>query len=139
MNFYYFTVIKKKKKSIFASLFRCCFRCRKIQTAASLDSMSFTNGPNYGTYLLGPQAPQDTEKICLVIDLDETLVHSSFKVTTKSLSLSLSLTSKFAHTCLLDDPIRTSYSSFSLFASFFLPFHSDFIHNKSTKLSLWCS
>lgn len=29
--------------------------------------------------LLGPQLPADTGKVCLVLDLDETLVHSSFK------------------------------------------------------------
>jgi RNA polymerase II subunit A small phosphatase-like protein len=31
-------------------------------------------------YLLPPQAPEFKGKKCLVLDLDETLVHSSFKV-----------------------------------------------------------
>lgn len=34
-----------------------------------------------GKYLLPPCRPSDTTRTCLVIDLDETLVHSSFKVT----------------------------------------------------------
>ena len=33
-----------------------------------------------GTGLLPPQLPKDAGKICLVLDLDETLVHSSFRV-----------------------------------------------------------
>lgn len=33
-----------------------------------------------GTSLLPEVAPKDKGKICMVIDLDETLVHSSFKV-----------------------------------------------------------
>lgn len=31
-------------------------------------------------YLLPEAKAQDSDKICVVIDLDETLVHSSFKV-----------------------------------------------------------
>lgn len=35
-----------------------------------------------GPSLLPEMTPQDQGKICVVIDLDETLVHSSFKVAT---------------------------------------------------------
>lgn len=35
--------------------------------------------PNAGAPVIGPAAPHDTHKKCLVLDLDETLVHSSFK------------------------------------------------------------
>ena len=33
-----------------------------------------------GSALLPPPLPKDAGKICLVLDLDETLVHSSFRV-----------------------------------------------------------
>ena len=35
---------------------------------------------NYFTLLLQEIRPDDANKMCIVIDLDETLVHSSFKV-----------------------------------------------------------
>lgn len=43
-------------------------------------------------FLLPPQAPEFKGKKCLVLDLDETLVHSSFKVCDSSLSVISSLT-----------------------------------------------
>lgn len=39
------------------------------------------------TSLLPEVTPEDQGKICVVIDLDETLVHSSFKVTTQTPAL----------------------------------------------------
>ncbi|KPM06469.1 Meteorin-like protein [Sarcoptes scabiei] len=71
-------IIKKKRhKSIFNTLF-CCFRCKSPQGASSEESVSLTS-PNKSLHLLPNVRSQDANKICLVIDLDETLVHSSFK------------------------------------------------------------
>ena len=36
--------------------------------------------PDLYKYLLPPRRPGDEERKCVIIDLDETLVHSSFKV-----------------------------------------------------------
>jgi RNA polymerase II subunit A small phosphatase-like protein len=36
--------------------------------------------PYKGKFLLPDPKPEDVNKKCIVIDLDETLVHSSFKV-----------------------------------------------------------
>ena len=52
---------------------------------------SQVRGPKPGQrFVLGPQAEADKGKKCLVLDLDETLVHSSFQVRaaiTRTLSL----------------------------------------------------
>jgi RNA polymerase II subunit A small phosphatase-like protein len=75
-----FRIIKKPRhKSILNTLF-CCFRPNFNQNN-SLHSEE--NGQYFpksqGKYLLPNIKSQDSHKTCLVIDLDETLVHSSFK------------------------------------------------------------
>ncbi|KAH9413698.1 Carboxy-terminal domain RNA polymerase II polypeptide A small phosphatase 1 [Dermatophagoides pteronyssinus] len=66
---------KKRHKNILHTLF-CCFRCvRTPEVASSEESVSLA----YHQHLLPSVRSQDLNKICLVIDLDETLVHSSFK------------------------------------------------------------
>ncbi|XP_075588780.1 CTD small phosphatase herzog [Dermatophagoides farinae] len=65
---------KKRHKNILHTLF-CCFRCvRTPEVASSEESVSLAY-----QHLLPSVRSQDENKICLVIDLDETLVHSSFK------------------------------------------------------------
>mmetsp|Transcript_5260 Transcript_5260/g.6704 ORF Transcript_5260/g.6704 Transcript_5260/m.6704 type:complete len:242 (+) Transcript_5260:160-885(+) len=66
----------RKKKSCFASIF-CCFRGGS-STDTELDPVP-GGQPPYGETLLPPLLPEDRGKQCLVLDLDETLVHSSFK------------------------------------------------------------
>lgn len=79
---------KKPKKSILRTLFCCC-------VSGENDNNSTANGvcvsedvPPYTLippptgpqrHLLPPVSHRDMHKICMVIDLDETLVHSSFK------------------------------------------------------------
>jgi len=82
---------KKKKKGFFSRLFSCC-----TQASESDDNYSSAPAPSSsggggsgsgggvgsggsGTALLGPPRPEDVGKKCLILDLDETLVHSSFK------------------------------------------------------------
>lgn len=59
----------------------CCSRFKK-QTAPSETGTEENPDPNVDPAslppLLPPPAPEDKNKICLVLDLDETLVHSSF-------------------------------------------------------------
>lgn len=47
-------------------------------TAPLRDSNNIVTPPP-AKYLLGPLSPEDVGRKCLVLDLDETLVHSSFK------------------------------------------------------------
>lgn len=74
-------------KSLLSSIF-CCFTSKAAgpapvmtavrQPAAPLVAESSSPGdPGHG--LLPPQAKEHQGRICLVLDLDETLVHSSFK------------------------------------------------------------
>lgn len=59
----------------------------KITSFGSSDLIAyFSKG-----FLLPACLPQDRSKPCMVIDLDETLVHSSFKVNWEVLKLTLSL------------------------------------------------
>ena len=60
-----------KKPSLFRRLFCCC--CGKAEAPAAAD------GGAAQQWLLPPLLPEDEGKKCLVLDLDETLVHSSFK------------------------------------------------------------
>jgi RNA polymerase II subunit A small phosphatase-like protein len=75
-----FKMKKPRHKSILNTLL-CCFRPNHNQNNASLHSEE--NGQYFpksqGKYLLPHNKNQESNKICLVIDLDETLVHSSFK------------------------------------------------------------
>ncbi|XP_075070178.1 CTD small phosphatase-like protein isoform X2 [Mixophyes fleayi] len=87
---------KQRNRSIFSSLF-CCFRGYNVEPPANNNSalppLVEENGglqkgdqtqvitiPSLPTkYLLPELKGSDCEKKCVVIDLDETLVHSSFK------------------------------------------------------------
>lgn len=79
---------KKVKKGFLRSLL-CCLgkKKNKNQNAGELvcgQEWESEQGFVYGSsrYLLPPVRHQDMHKKCMVIDLDETLVHSSFKVCT---------------------------------------------------------
>ncbi|XP_053311764.1 carboxy-terminal domain RNA polymerase II polypeptide A small phosphatase 2 isoform X2 [Spea bombifrons] len=75
---------KPRNRSIFKALF-CCLSAQNVNRpggsseppAQKEDAHPTPKIP--GTSLLPEVAPKDKEKICMVIDLDETLVHSSFK------------------------------------------------------------
>lgn len=71
----------KTKKGFLRSLL-CCLRQKKTKTQFQDQSVvgSTYSERNRGAYLLKPALPEDAHKKCMVIDLDETLVHSSFKV-----------------------------------------------------------
>lgn len=73
-----FQVKKKRHKRILNTLL-CCFRCKTSPSrGVSQENVSIKVQKNF--HLLPTVRSQDANKICLVIDLDETLVHSSFKV-----------------------------------------------------------
>lgn len=55
---------------------------RQAQVAHQEGSPVRDGGEGGQTWLLPPQAPEFAGRKCLVLDLDETLVHSSFKVNT---------------------------------------------------------
>jgi len=86
----------KNKRSIWRTLFCCFEKSRSRSNSGNFDSSTTTTrGVNtkadrsftppsspdslQSTYLLPAIRHQDMHKKCLVIDLDETLVHSSFK------------------------------------------------------------
>lgn len=78
---------KQRHRSIFGSLF-CCFRSYNVEPPSSNNSTSplpplvEENGGIQkppAKYLLPELKVSDYRKKCVVIDLDETLVHSSFK------------------------------------------------------------
>ena len=75
----------KKRHKLFHSLL-CCFGVRRRQKGTSsggqevpLPEAGGPGGPSELKPLLPELQSQDLHKKCLVIDLDETLVHSSFK------------------------------------------------------------
>uniref|UniRef100_A0A8D8Y6N1 protein-serine/threonine phosphatase n=1 Tax=Cacopsylla melanoneura TaxID=428564 RepID=A0A8D8Y6N1_9HEMI len=75
------SVGKKARKGIFRSLL-CCFRGNSSSSNVSktpAGSESPCSPPHSPVRLLPPIRHQDMHKKCMVIDLDETLVHSSFK------------------------------------------------------------
>jgi len=83
---------KKKKKGFFRSLFCCCCG-RTIDGEQPINNANITTNINNNNnihntpklnsdaqqYLLPPQIHKEIGKKTLVLDLDETLVHSSFK------------------------------------------------------------
>ncbi|KPP79644.1 hypothetical protein Z043_100767 [Scleropages formosus] len=88
---------KPRSRNIFKALF-CCLRAQDApqppppaqDTLLPPENNGTVAKPSYclrprsfekvpGTCLLPEVTPQDQDKICVVIDLDETLVHSSFK------------------------------------------------------------
>lgn len=72
-----------KKKNGFFKSFLCCLGChkRKPQNPQQYSSREvvYETEPRTSAYLLPPVKHKDMRKKCMVIDLDETLVHSSFK------------------------------------------------------------
>lgn len=75
--------LKSPKRGFLQSLF-CCWRTVRTKTnqnGTPIDG-SITPPPLQGQpkYLLPQVRHSDMHKKCMVIDLDETLVHSSFKV-----------------------------------------------------------
>lgn len=74
----------KKRHKLFHSLL-CCFGVRRSKSNGTPSGGDVTNLPETGVgvqeekALLPELLAQDVHKKCLVIDLDETLVHSSFK------------------------------------------------------------
>ncbi|XP_044266590.1 phosphatase Herzog [Tribolium madens] len=71
---------KKSNRGFFRSLFCCLGRksTKKTNAEQCVDGNQYIPGSSC-TYLLPPVRHQDMHKKCMVIDLDETLVHSSFK------------------------------------------------------------
>ncbi|KAI4899084.1 hypothetical protein NFI96_022007, partial [Prochilodus magdalenae] len=76
---------KPRSRNIFKALF-CCLRAQDVPQAPppSQDNLlppeeNGTIGKVPAASLLPEVTPEDQGKICVVIDLDETLVHSSFK------------------------------------------------------------
>ncbi|XP_054236783.1 carboxy-terminal domain RNA polymerase II polypeptide A small phosphatase 1 isoform X2 [Indicator indicator] len=75
---------KPRSRSILQSLF-CCLCCDEGEPCASTTSAPLLVEENGALpkaavkHLLPEIKPQDASKLCVVIDLDETLVHSSFK------------------------------------------------------------
>jgi RNA polymerase II subunit A small phosphatase-like protein len=67
---------KRRKRGFFA--FLCCCLQRE-DPPIDYSSNSTTSIPSSGEILLGVQTPRTAGKKTLVLDLDETLVHSSFK------------------------------------------------------------
>ncbi|CAH2013500.1 unnamed protein product [Acanthoscelides obtectus] len=78
-----------KAGNFFRTLF-CCIRGKKGKGPAGQGGEQCTDGALYAaggnrcSYLLPPVRHQDMYKKCMVIDLDETLVHSSFKPITNA-------------------------------------------------------
>lgn len=72
---------EKKTKHGFLRSLLCCLGRNKNK---SQNAGQWHEGSSYSIgsprYLLPPIRHQDMHKKCMVIDLDETLVHSSFKV-----------------------------------------------------------
>lgn len=72
---------KKPRQRGFLNTLLCCFGSNN--QGASNPVIAEENGQYspklQGKFLLPPVRHQDVHKICLIIDLDETLVHSSFK------------------------------------------------------------
>ncbi|KAI1285704.1 Carboxy-terminal domain RNA polymerase II polypeptide A small phosphatase 1 [Halotydeus destructor] len=78
-----FQMIKKSRHKGFLNQLLCCFRPNashqnNVSSQAS-DNDEFYSPKLQGKYLLPPLRSSESNKMCLVIDLDETLVHSSFK------------------------------------------------------------
>lgn len=74
------TTKKGSTKSFFRSLL-CCLKPKKSKTTTLEQCLDGTQCVDHSrcSYLLSPPRAEDTHKKCMVIDLDETLVHSSFK------------------------------------------------------------
>ncbi|KAK8405099.1 hypothetical protein O3P69_001588 [Scylla paramamosain] len=79
---------KKPKKSILRTLFCCCVSGENDNSSTGNGVCISEDVPPYNLippptgpqrHLLPPVSHRDMHKICMVIDLDETLVHSSFK------------------------------------------------------------
>lgn len=75
--------LKPPKRGFFSS-FLCCWRRNRTKTNQNGTSIDGSTTPpplpDQQRYLLPQVRHSDMHKKCMVIDLDETLVHSSFKV-----------------------------------------------------------
>jgi len=69
---------KKKRKGGFLNFLFCCFIPASEETKYPYNN-DLSRPPELPQYLLLPQTQQENGKKTLVLDLDETLVHSSFK------------------------------------------------------------
>ena len=72
---------KKSSRGFLRSLL-CCLGKQKSKNDTEeqcVDCSQYTPSDRV-SFLLPPASHQDVQKKCMVIDLDETLVHSSFKV-----------------------------------------------------------
>ena len=83
--------VKKPRKSIWRTLFCCCVSSETESVSQGTNGACVSdetppyhhiNVPSQGPphQLLAQVSHRDMHKKCMVIDLDETLVHSSFKV-----------------------------------------------------------
>jgi len=75
--------VKKKGSSLVDSIQAiCCFggvpHVTPVDDKTETETVS-TDESEQESWLLPPQLPEDVGKKCLVLDLDETLVHSTFK------------------------------------------------------------
>lgn len=72
---------KKKKRPGILRVFFCCFLSPQDDSSKGAGGYKREGlqGQDQLEFLLPPQTPQDINKKTLVLDLDETLVHSSFK------------------------------------------------------------
>jgi len=75
--------LKPQKRGIFQSLL-CCWRRNRAKTNQNGTQIDGSTTPpplpDQQRYLLPQVRHSDMHRKCMVIDLDETLVHSSFKV-----------------------------------------------------------
>lgn len=77
---------RERKRGFFKTLFSCCY-AGELEPAPRSTHPSPPYAKPHGQsqdYLLPPLVPQDYGKKTLVLDLDETLVHSSFKPITNA-------------------------------------------------------
>lgn len=97
--------LKPQKRGFFQSIL-CCWRRNRTKTNQNGTPIDGSTTPpplpDQQRYLLPQVRHSDMHKKCMVIDLDETLVHSSFKVSyTNALQLSFFgfriLTTGFSH------------------------------------------
>ncbi|XP_071484528.1 carboxy-terminal domain RNA polymerase II polypeptide A small phosphatase 1-like isoform X2 [Diadema antillarum] len=70
---------KKPRSRSLLNTFLCCFGSARHGTHQSVPTTSESDPRQPNKYLLPQVRQQDAHKCCIVIDLDETLVHSSFK------------------------------------------------------------
>lgn len=106
---------KSRWQSLWASCTSCvsclfCNKCCQQEQQEKIEmeprqSMSTKNAPAGTKWLLPEKLPKDKNKKCLVLDLDETLVHSSFKpVPNADFVISIELEGEIHHVYVLKRP-----------------------------------